>query len=372
MTPRARHVVTFASVSLLAFLPIVAIYIVFLNVARGGAVTDLENVFYGAAEVVSGGGNPYSPLDDPVIAAGKAYVYPPLIALAGIPLTALGVEAAGFVVMGLLVLGVFGTLLVLGIRDWRCYGIALLWPPVLSAIQTGNITIPLALGAAIVWRCRDQARAAGASLGLTLAAKLILWPLALWLAATRRFSTVVYALGVGCAAVVVSWAVIGFAGLVDYPALLRRLQEIEESQGYTVYALALDLGASSSVARALWIALAVSLLLGVVVLGRRGDDRRAFVLAVGAALACSPIVWLHYFALLLVAVAVAEPRLGPAWFVPLLMYMSTGTHNGTTFQTAATVASAAFTIAVALRFTRTPLPAMRLDGTGAVRLRGSP
>ena len=66
------------------------------------------------------------------------------------------------------------------------------------------------------------------------------------------------------------------------------------------------------------------LLAAVVVLARRGDERRAFVVAVAAALACSPIVWLHYFALLLVVVAVAEPRLGLLWFVPLAMWGSDG------------------------------------------------
>ena len=28
--------------------------------------------------------------------------------------------------------------LVLGVRDWRCYGLVLLWPPVISAVQTAT------------------------------------------------------------------------------------------------------------------------------------------------------------------------------------------------------------------------------------------
>ncbi len=135
----------------------------------------------------------------------------------------------------------------------------------------------------------------------------------------------------------------------EFPDLLHRLQVLEETEGYTVYALATDLGAAPEVARVLAVAVAVSLLCAVVVVGRRGDDRRAFIFALAAALACTPIVWLHYFALLLVVVAVAEPRLGPAWFVPLVMYASTGTHNGTTAQTAVTIAAAALTVVVALR-----------------------
>jgi hypothetical protein len=63
-------------------------------------------------------------------------------------------------------------------------------------------------------------------------------------------------------------------------------------------------------------------------------------------------VWLNYFVLLVVVVAVAEPKLGAAWFVPLLMYGSASTYNGTTFQNALTIAAAALTVALALRSPR--------------------
>ena len=336
------------AVLLFGALPLVALYFVFHNAAGEGKVTDFENAFYTAADAVVAGTSPYVSPDDPVLALGTEYVYPPLIALVSIPLTVLPVEAAGVVVMALLVLAVAATLWLLGVRDWRCYGLAFLWPAVISAIQTGNITIPLALGAALVWRYRSSS-VSGLALGLTLAAKLFLWPLGIWLAATRRLSALIVAVVVAAGALVVSWAVIGFAGLVDYPDLLQRVQELEEENAYTVYALALDLGATEGLARGLWIVAACSVLVGVVVFARRGDDTRAFVLALAGALACSPIVWLHYFALLLVVVAVAEPRLGPAWFVPLAMYGSTGTFNGTTLQTALTIAAAGLTVAIALR-----------------------
>jgi hypothetical protein len=55
-----------------------------------------------------------------------------------------------------------------------------------------------------------------------------------------------------------------------------------------------------------------ALLLGVVA-GRR-DDLLSFRLAIAAAFALSPIVWGHYWALLLVPLALRHPRLSPAWF----------------------------------------------------------
>jgi hypothetical protein len=53
-------------------------------------------------------------------------------------------------------------------------------------------------------------------------------------------------------------------------------------------------------------------------------DRWTFTLAVGAALALSPIVWLHYLMLLLVPIAVASPRLGPLWLLPLAFWVVGG------------------------------------------------
>ena len=371
-TRNGRLVVSIVTTVLLVLLPAVALWAIFANVVRGGDVTDFENTLYGAGQAVVDGESPYPALDDPALVSGKGYVYPPLTALVTVPLTSMSVEAAGFVVMALLVAGFAATLLVLGVRDWRCYGLAFLWPPVLSAVQTGNITIPLALGAALAWRFRNDARVAGASLGLTLAAKPILWPLVVWLGVTRRLRAFVIALAVALLALAASWAVIGFAGLRGYPDLVRRLTDVEDEHGYTVYALALDLGASSVLAWALWACAAPAALAGAVFLARRGDDRRAFALCVVAALAFSPIVWQHYFAFLLVVVAVVQPTLGLAWFVPLLMYGSTGTLNGNTLQTAVGLGAAVLTVAVALRPGGMRFPRARVRPARAVRLGRSP
>ncbi|HZB22289.1 MAG TPA: hypothetical protein VE444_00460, partial [Gaiellaceae bacterium] len=87
----------------------------------------------------------------------------------------------------------------------------------------------------------------------------------------------------------------------------------------------------------------------VVLLGRRGDERAAFILAIATALALTPIVWLHYFALLLLVVALARPRLGPLWFLPLGMVVTPGSGQPTPFETAATRAIAALVVGLALR-----------------------
>jgi hypothetical protein len=255
---------------------------------------------------------------------------------------------------------------VLGVRDWRCYGLLLLWPSVINAIQTGTVTLLLALGAALAWRYRDRTVATAAAAGATLSLKLILWPLLVWLAATRRVATAVAALAIGVALTLGSWAAIGFTGLAEYPDVLRRLQDAVELDSYTVYVVALDAGAASEVARAIWLAVGLTALAAVVVVARRGDQRAAFVLALAAALLLSPIVWLHYFALLAVVVALARPSLSLVWFVPLAMVVTPGSGQPTPFETAATLAIAAATVALALwsmRGASAPVGRARVAGT---------
>jgi hypothetical protein len=227
-----------------------------------------------------------------------------------------------------------------------------MWPPVISAIQTGNLTLPLALAAAVVWRLRDRRSGASVVVGTALAVKLFLWPLAVWLAATRRVATALWSLAIGVACLLLSWAVIGFAGLVEYPGLLRRLDDAVGRDAYTLYVLGLDLGLPSPAARAAWLAAGVGLLVAVVVVGRRGEERLAFSLAIAAALVLTPIIWLHYFALLLVVVALASPRLGAAWFAPLLLVFVPGGARPTSFEIVWALSVVSLTFLLALRTVR--------------------
>jgi hypothetical protein len=339
------------TIAVCGVLPLCALAIVLSDLVDGNAGWAFREAFLGAAEAVLRGGDPYPGLEDPTIVEGTAYVYPPLLALVVTPFTlvAANIAAIGFALV--LVAAVPATLLLLGVRDWRCHGLVFLWPAVLSAIHVENITILMGLAAALAWRFRD-APAGSVSIGVSLALKPLLWPLAPWLAGTRRVQSLVWGVVVALVVAFGSWAVIGFDGLVEYEALVRRLGDVMDEWGYSVYALALDFGAADAVARGLWLVLAVGLLASAFVVSRRGQDRRGFVLAMAAVIACSPIVWLHYFALLLVVVAVARPTLGPVWFAPLLLYGAEEIGNGTTFQTAFTLAAAALTVALAVHALR--------------------
>ena len=211
---RARWLASLVCFGLFPALVVVGIFVA--ATADDAVATDFLQ-FYRAAEAILAGNDPY--VGTEATTWGGPYPYPPLPAIVAAPLTALSHEAAGLLVMAVLVIVALAIPYVLGVRDWRCYGLLLLWPPVISAIQTGNVTLWFALAAAIAWRFRDRVAPVSASIGVTLAAKFFLWPLVVWLAATRRIAAALWACVAGVGLLVVSWAAIGFAGFADYPSI---------------------------------------------------------------------------------------------------------------------------------------------------------
>jgi len=342
------RIARYASIAFCGVLPVLTVAVLFAGANQDHSVAMDFGQFYRGAEAILAGDNPYPAGDASLIASARPYVYPPFPAILLLPLTMLPLRVAELLVMASLLGVVVAILWLLDVRDWRCYGIAFLWPPVISAIQTSNPTLWFALAAAVVWRYRDRLVPASAGVGVTLAVKFVLWPLVVWLAATRRLAAAGLACLLAAGVLFVSWAAIGFTGMVEYPGLLRRLEDTVGDDAYTIRMVALDLGAPPPIARTLWLAIGTGLLAAVVLVARAGGERRAFILSLAASLALSPLVWLHYFALLLVVVALAQPALGLVWFVPLLMFGSPGSGNPTLFETTTALFAAAVTVALAL------------------------
>ncbi len=204
-----------------------------------------------------------------------------------------------------------------------------LWPPVINATQTGNVTLPLALLCALAWRYRGARLAPGVAIGVGLALKFFVWPLSLWLFwIGRRRAAAVSAL-IGAASLLL---IVPFYPLGDYVRLLGNLSREFDDDSYTIYALLTEGGVPSEVARVIWAAV------GLAVLGL-AYRRRSFALAIGAALLLSPIVWLHFFALMLVPLAVVRPTFTAAWLIPLPTWVVPGTLNGEGWQTALTLSA---------------------------------
>lgn len=64
---------------------------------------------------------------------------------------------------------------------------------------------------------------------------------------------------------------------------------------------------------------------GCVIVGRRGQELGALSLSLGAALLATPVLWTHYFSVLIVALAIARPRLCSLWFLPMLLWLCPST-----------------------------------------------
>ena len=318
-------------------------------------------VFLDAADDVLAGRNPFPA---PGALSGDAnYVYPPLLALALVPLAVLSVAAAVVIWTAAGVAAVCGALWLLGVRDWRLYALALAFPATRDAVGAGTVGPLLLLGTALAWRYRDaRPRAAGLAAGLAAALKLFTWPLLVWLAATGRIRAAAAGVLAAALAVLASWAVIGLDGLVDYPALVRRLTELEADRSYSLFALGDALGLPEPLALAAALAVGLLLLVAVVRAGRDPGlsaaerDRWALTAAIAAALALTPIVWIHYLILLLVPLALARPRFSLLWLallVPLVPrawgWEPAGWPEGDPASLAVVLGVAALVLAAALR-----------------------
>ncbi len=95
--------------------------------------------------------------------------------------------------------------------------------------------------------------------------------------------------------------------------------------------MATALGLSRTIGDLLSLILTAALLAGAWRSGHAGTDegeRRAFGLAVLAALTCSPVVWPHYMTLVFIPIALLSPELSALWLVPLLAYLAPGELTG--------------------------------------------
>jgi len=282
---------------------------------------DFHDAYYVAGYRVLHGGDPYA-WTPAAIRNGVAFVYPALSALLFAPFALISSSAAGvlftLVCMALAPL----TLWVLGIRDWRIYGITLIWQPVFSAWQAANESILLVCFVALVWRYRDKTLVAGLLTAVAISLKPFVWPLALWLLITRRWRASGYGLLAGVLVNLISWSVVGFSNISVY--LRDSGTDARDSWriGYSAIAAAGHLGATRTFGEVLLIVISLALALGAAYVGFiKRRERQALIFVVALMLTASPLVWTHYFVVLLIPLALARPRMHWLWALPILMWV---------------------------------------------------
>ncbi len=127
--------------------------------------------------------------------------YPAPALLLGVPFSYLPLGLAEWIWAGCMLLAGGLALRLVGVRDWRVYGVALLTPAAMSSVLLGAVDFALMLGIAACWRWRDHAGRAGLALGAIVALKLVAAPLVAWLLVTRRFRAAATAGAVAAGAV---------------------------------------------------------------------------------------------------------------------------------------------------------------------------
>lgn len=245
-------------------------------------------------------------------------VYPAPANLAILPLSLLPFWLAGALFTLLSVGATILGLRLLGVRDWRCIAIALVSWPSLNGLDLGAAGPLILLGAAVLWRWRERLWPPAIALTGIVVLKIFPWPLGVWLLVTRRYRTFALSVLIGAVVTFAAWAVIGFAGMAQYPEMLSNLSFIQEGRAVSLVAVLLAAGLPVTAADTVAIAAAAALLaLAWRFVKRPEGDRQAFGLAVMAALTASPIVWEHYLLLLFVPIALISPRLSTIWLLPL-------------------------------------------------------
>jgi hypothetical protein len=275
-------------------------------------------IFRQAGIAVSKAHSPYLPATVPVIGEGNSYVYAEPFAYLFVPFTSFRERTGAVVFLFISAAAVCLAIRLLGARDWRCYGAALLTFPVLGAFALGAIGPLLLLLVAAGWRYRDHA-AGGVALALAAAVKLFLWPVLVWLVLTRRLRGSVAA-ALTIAVVLGIWVLTDRHGLAEYPTTLRVLNEVYRKGSYSPQALALAFGAPAGAAAAVSIVLAI-LGVGAIFLLRR-QERDAFAVAVVVSVLATPILWMHYLVLLIVPLLLLGPSLS-VWWIALVALWAT-------------------------------------------------
>jgi alpha-1,2-mannosyltransferase len=271
-----------------------------------------------AGLAVAHGHNPYWSPQSILVHKSGGFVYPAPSAWAMVPFGLLPFTVAGLSFCVLTTAAVVVTLRVLDVRDIRCYSVALAMAPVSTAVTTGTVSTLIACAAALTWRYRERPLVSALALAASLMLKPLLWPVLIWLVATRRLRSAALTVLIAGAGTAAAYAALHINGLESYPALVRATSAVEGGGSFSLDGLFTRLGAP---APSLPPYLVGAVLVVWLWRDARRNERRAFLTAIVATLMLTPIVWVHYFSLLLIPLALGSPRLSGWWWLPVLMWL---------------------------------------------------
>jgi hypothetical protein len=292
---------------LFGVLPLIVAIVMFETAHSTDSLSaDFHNELYPEAKLLLDWRNPF-PGPDATLQYGHNLIWPPFAAFLIAPLTLLPAAAADWAI-ALAGLACFVlSLRIVGVRDWRVYGVFALWPQVIGEMRVSHLTPFLCVLLALAWRFRDARFASGLAIGFAGAIKFFLWPLGVWLVAVGRAREALLAAGVAAASLIL---VLPFTSLHDYLHTLVELGRDFDQDSYSPFGFLVQFGTPEAIARAAMIGIGAVLLVAT-------WRRASFGFAVAAALVLSPIVWLDYYAVAAIPLAVVRPRLSAVWLLPI-------------------------------------------------------
>jgi alpha-1,2-mannosyltransferase len=307
-------------------LPLVAIVAFAIVVAAtlwsaGSTIGYDFHAYDGAARRLLEGHRLYDPAID--VAGGFAiYLYPPPFALAIVPLSLIGGQAAVWVWTILLVAAFLVGIAILPVSPTVRWLVVLLggidWP-FLYSIKLGQVGPILFLLFAIGWRWLDHPNRLGASIGLGTLVKVQPAVLVVWAALTGRWRAAAIAVAVVGGGAILATAVAGIQPWFDYPALLGRVSSpLTTPHNFTPGAIAYQAGLPVQAAGVIQLAALAGSVVAVVIAARTTDADASYLVAVVASQLLSPLLWDHYAMLLLLPVAwLLERRQWWAVLIPI-------------------------------------------------------
>jgi len=274
-----------------------------------------------AAHQILAGQSPYPyTTSQAILAHPHAFVTPPLLALIVVPLTVLPFAVAAGMWSLLSLAALVGALRLLGVKDPRVIVLCACSYAAALGIGDGQPDGILALVLAVAWRNRESWRGAIA-VGVLIAAKLVAWPLVLWLLITRRALSAGIAVASAIVILLSTWWVIGFDGFTAYPRILATDLRVWGPPSYSIFAAFTRLGVGQDPARVVTIAAALAIAAAVIAAGRR-TDLAIFVAAIVLGLLSSPMLRISYLLPLLLALAVSRQKLDSVWLLTCALYLT--------------------------------------------------
>jgi hypothetical protein len=343
--------------SLILLAPAVTVWLILRWHSQHLLGIDFTQEFWVASHRVLHGGDPYS-WSRYQIDNGVSFPYLAPTALALIPFALVPPGTGILLVIAVSMLALMGTLRVLGVRDRRLYLFVFLWWPVANIWQTGNVTLFLALGLALIWRYRDRPVVAGLLSAAIISLKPFVWPVLLWLLFTKRYRAGGWAAAWGLGINAVAWAVVGYGRIGEYLHLSATVTSTLKQNGYGLIALLAHPGAPIWAGELLMAAVVLCLTIACLRAARRRDDQLALLLCVLLMLAATPLLWNHYFALLIVPLAIYRPRISFEWIAGLLWWLCPGT-NVSAWQA---FVGAAVTVLISYRLIAGPSSLQQAEG----------